>query len=244
MSGRGAHEPARARLAALLDSLGLEASAPSPCPYLPGRQSRLLVVKPERLSPPLYELFLDLNYRRLGSVVYRPRCDGCHECRQLRLPVSAFRPNRVQRRCWRRNADVVASVGPPEPSDEKHALYRRYLEARHDGQMSGTREEFDEFLHDVAPFTEEVVFRVEGRLLGAGIFDVLAQSISAVYFYFDPELAPRSPGVYNVLWLAERCRQRGLRSLYLGYHVAGCAAMEYKAAFRPREILGDDGGWR
>jgi len=244
VSGRGAHEPARARLAALLDSLGLEASAPSPCPYLPGRQSRLLVVKPERLLPPLYQLFLDLNYRRLGPVVYRPRCDGCLECRQLRLPVHAFRPNRAQRRCWRRNADVVASVGPPEPSDEKHALYRRYLEARHDGQMSGTREEFDEFLHDVEPFTEEAVFRVEGRLLGAGIFDVLPQSISAVYFYFDPELAARSPGVYNVLWLLERCRQRGLRWLYLGYHVAGSAAMEYKAAFRPREILGDDGGWR
>ncbi len=244
MSGGGAQEPARARLAALLDSLGLEASAPSPCPYLPGRDSRLLVVKPERLTPPLYQLFLDLNYRRLGPVVYRPRCEGCRECRQLRLSVPAFRPNRAQRRCWRRNADLVASVGRPEASDEKHALYRRYLEARHDGQMSGSREEFDEFLHDAAPFTEEVAFRLQGRLLGAGIYDLLPQAISAVYFYFDPDLAGRSPGVHNVLWLLERCRQRGLPWLYLGYHVAGCAAMEYKAAFRPHEVLGDDGSWR
>jgi arginine-tRNA-protein transferase len=244
VSGGGAQEPARARLAALLDSLGLEASEPSPCPYLPGRDSRLLVVKPERLLPSLYELFLDLNYRRLGQVVYRPRCDGCRECRQLRVSVPSFRPSRAQRRCRRRNADVVASVAAPSPSDEKHALYRRYLEARHDGQMSGSREEFDEFLHDSAPFTEEVEFRLPGRLLGVGIFDVLPRAISAVYFYFDPELATRSPGVYNVLWLLERCGRLGLPWLYLGYHVAGCAAMEYKAAFRPRQILGEDGAWR
>lgn len=244
MSGGGAQEPARARLAALLDSLGLEASAPSPCPYLPDRESRLLVVKPERLTAPLYQLFLDLNYRRLGPVVYRPRCEGCRECRQLRLDVPAFRRNRAQRRCWRRNADLLASVGRPEPSDEKHALYRRYLAARHDGQMSGSREEFDEFLHDAAPFTEEVAFRLQGRLLGAGIYDLLPQAISAVYFYFDPDLAARSPGVYNVLWLLERCRQLGLPWLYLGYHVAGCAAMEYKGSFRPHQVLGDDGSWR
>ena len=244
MSGGGAREPARARLAALLDSLGLEASRPAPCPYLAGRDSRLVVVRPERLAAPLYQLFLDLNYRRLGGVVYRPRCDDCRECRQLRVPVEAFRASRAQRRCWRRNADVVASVGRPEPSDEKLAVYRRYLEARHDGQMSGSHEEFVEFLHDAAAFTEEVVFRASGRLVGAGIFDATPQSLSAVYFYFDPELARRSPGIFNVLWLLEECRRRALPWLYLGYYVAGSSVMEYKSAFRPHEILGPDGRWR
>jgi leucyl-tRNA---protein transferase len=237
-------DAARARLAALVDSLGLEPSSPSPCPYLPGRDSRLVAIRPERLTPGLYHIFLDLNFRRLGPVVYRPACDGCRECRQLRVDAVRFRPSRAQRRCGKRNADVVAEAGRPEPTAEKHEVYRRYLEARHDGQMSGSWEEFRDFLHDAPPFTREVVFRVGGRFLGAGIYDVGPQSVSAVYFYFDPDLAGRSPGTLNVLWLIGECRRLGALWLYLGYHVAGSPAMAYKSSFRPHAILGDDGQWR
>jgi leucyl-tRNA---protein transferase len=234
----------RARLAALVDSLGLEASPPSPCPYLQGRDSRLVAINPERLSPGLYRLFLDLNFRRLGSIVYRPTCEGCRECRQLRVDVARFRPTRAQRRCRKRNADVAARSGRPEPTAEKQAVYRRYLEARHDGQMSGSWEEFREFLHEAPPFTREVVFRVGERFLGAGIYDAVPGALSAVYFYFDPDLADRSPGTLNVLWLVEECRRTGAPWLYLGYHVTGSPAMSYKARFSPHEVLFDDGQWR
>jgi arginine-tRNA-protein transferase len=234
---------ARVRLAALLDSLGLEASPASPCPYLPQRDSRLVAIHPERLSPGLYRLFLDLNFRRLGSIVYRPACDGCRECRQLRVDVARFRPTRAQRRCWKRNADVAVTSGPPEPTAEKHAVYRRYLEARHDGQMSGSWEEYEDFLHEAPPFTREAVFRVGERLLGAGIYDGVPGALSAVYFYFDPDLADRSPGTLNVLWLVEECRRLGASWLYLGYHVPASPAMSYKARFSPHEAL-HDGRWR
>ena len=236
-------EPAPAQLAALVESLGLEPSPPVPCPYLAGRHSRIVAVRPERLSAPLYQSFMELNFRRLGDVLYRQACDGCRECRQLRVRVADFRPSRAQRRCWRRNTDVTVELRPPRPASESYEVYRRYLLARHDGQMSGSREEFLEFLQSVTPFTEEIVFRVAAGLLGVGIFDATPLALSAVYFYFDPAFARRSPGIYHVLWLIEECSRRGLPWLYLGYRVAGCAAMEYKAAFRPHQILGPDGGW-
>jgi arginine-tRNA-protein transferase len=234
---------ARARLAALVESLGLEASPPSPCPYLPGRDSRLVALRPERLTSGVYRLFLDLNFRRLGPFVYRPACEGCRECRELRVDVRRFRPSRAQRRCLKRNADVVSVAGRPEATEEKHEVYRRYLETRHDGQMSGAWEEFRDLHHETPPFTEEVVFRLGDRLLGAGIYDAAKDAVSAVYFYFDPDLASRSPGTLNVLWLVEECRRRDVPWLYLGYHVKGSPSMAYKAAFRPHEVL-DDGGWR
>jgi arginine-tRNA-protein transferase len=201
-------------------------------------------MRPRHLAPGLYHLLLDLNFRRLGWGVYRPRCDGCSECRQLRVSAEEFRPNRSQRRCRKRNVDVTATLGTPEPTEEKHAVYRRYLETRHDGEMTGSWEEFAEFLHEGPPLVREVVYRVGGRLLGAGIVDVEPQAMSAVYFYFDPDLSDRSPGTLNVLWLLEECRRRGLPWLYLGYHVSGGRAMAYKAHFRPHQILGDDGRWR
>ena len=153
------HAAARARLTRLLGGLGLEASPPTPCPYLPDRESRLVALRPNRLTPRLYELFLDLNFRRLEGLVYRPQCDGCRECRQLRVDIRTFRPSRAQRRCLKRNADLSAERGEPAASEEKHALYQRYLGARHDGKMSGSWEEYLEFLHAAPAFTEEVVFR-------------------------------------------------------------------------------------
>jgi leucyl-tRNA---protein transferase len=244
VTGPGADGDARARLAALVDALGLEPSPPSPCPYRPGLESRLVALRPERLTPGLYRLFLDLNFRRLGSVVYRPACERCRECHQLRVDARGFRPTRAQRRCAKKNADVVAAPGRPMATAEKHAIYRRYLEARHDGLMSGSWEEFEEFLHEAPPFAREVVFRAGERLLGAGIYDVGPEALSAVYFYFDPDLEDRSPGTFNVLWLVDECRRLGAAWLYLGYHVAGSPSMAYKAGFSPHEILGDDGQWR
>jgi arginine-tRNA-protein transferase len=203
-----------------------------------------VALRPERLTPRLYRLFLDLNFRRLGPVVYRPACEGCRECRQLRVDVARFRPSRAQRRCTKRNADVTVEAGRPEATAEKHEVYRRYLETRHDGQMSGSWEEFRDFLYDAPPFTHEVVFRVGGHLLGAGIYDVSPEAVSAVYFYFDPDLGGRSPGTLNVLWLVGECRRLGVPWLYLGYHVAKSPSMAYKSGFRRHEILGDDGQWR
>jgi arginine-tRNA-protein transferase len=139
---------------------------------------------------------------------------------------------------------VTATVGRPEATTEKHAVYQRYLEKRHDGEMTGSWEEFEGFLHAGPPFTREVVFRIGERLLGAGIVDVEPQAVSAVYFYFDPELSGRSPGTFNVLWLVEECRRRGVPWLYLGYHVVGGLGMAYKTDYRPHQILGEDGRWR
>ena len=240
----GAREAARRRLAEHLDSLDLEPSPPSACPYLPGREARLLFMRPRHLAPGLYHLLLDLNFRRLGWGVYRPRCEGCAECRQLRVAVEDFRPSRSQRRCLKRNADVSATIGPPEPTEEKHAVYRRYLEARHNGEMTGSWEEFAEFLHEGPPLAREVVYRAGARLVGGGIVDVEPQAMSAVYFYFDPDLSDRSPGTFNVLWLLRECARRGLPWLYLGYNVRGGRAMAYKTDFRPHQTLGDDGRWR
>ena len=244
MTGGPEDDPARARLAALVESLGLEPSPPSPCPYLPGRDARLVGLRPQGLTPVLYRRLMDLNFRRLGAIVYRPACEGCRECRQVRVDVPRFRPTRAQRRCLARNADVVAQTGPPEATGEKHDLYRLYLAARHDGQMSGSWEEFRDLLHDTPPFTREVVFRVGERLLGAGVYDTGPDAFSAVYFYFDPDLSARSPGTLNVLWLVEECRRRDVPWLYLGYHVAGSPSMAYKAGFRPHQILSGDGQWR
>jgi len=215
------------------------------CPYLPGRcayESSLYCFK-SRLSPRLYRRMLDENYRRSGRLFYRPECEECSECRTLRVPVDQFRPNRSQRRCWRKNQAIEVQLGRPVPSEEKYDLYRRYLTARHDDTMEGTWEEMVGFLYDSPVPTFEAVYWLGGRMLAVGITDVVADAASAVYCYFEPAAAKLSLGVFNVLWWIEFCRRRGLRYLYLGHYIAACGKMNYKANFRPCELLTAAGQW-
>lgn len=231
------------RLADLLERHGPGPGPPFPCSYLPDRSARHLTVAFSSSAPGLYHALMDLNFRRSGSVFYRPACDGCRECRMIRLPAASFRPSRSQRRCLARNTDLAVALGPPEPTAEKHALYVRYLAARHDGTMDGSWTEFASFLYDSSLETLEVAFRRGERLVGVGLVDVEPRALSAVYFYFDPAESARSLGVFNVLWLLAECRRRGLPYLYLGYQVPGSRTMAYKADYRPHELLSTDGRW-
>ncbi len=231
-------------MAALLERQVLEPGEPCACPYLKDRVARFSAVLPSPLSAGLYHSLMDLNFRRVGRVFYRTSCEGCSECRMIRVPVAGFRPSRAQARCTRRNQDLEIEIGPPTPSKEKHRLYSRYLDARHDGQMDGSEQEFHDFLYSSPLRGVEVVARLEGRIASVGVADVEPKAISAVYSYFDPDLKRRSLGVLSILKLIEECVRRRKPYLYLGFFVSGARTMRYKSAYRPCEVLGADGAWR
>lgn len=212
-------------------------SPESPCPYLRGRSARSEAYWVEHLDADRYATMLARGFRRSGRIIYRPRCRGCSECRQIRVPVDRLVYTRSMRRVWRRNADVRVEVGEPAPTEEKHAIFRRYLDGQHDGTMSRSYDSFRGFLYDSPMETLEFQYLAGARIMGIGIVDRVGDGLSSVYMFFDPEYAARSPGTYSVLWEVERCRQEGLPYYYLGFFVAGCKTMSYKARFRPTEIL-------
>lgn len=232
------HEALTQTLEAALERSSLGPGEAFACPYLPDREARHVTLVPRPLSASVYHALMDLNFRRMGRVFYRPVCEACSACRMLRVAVADFAPSRAQRRARLRNDDVSVRTGAPQPSREKLELYRAYLAARHLGAMDGSAEEFEGFLYSSDIDTLEVEYRLGERLLGVGIVDVAPLALSAVYFYFDPSQAARSPGVFNVLWLVDEARRRGVPWLYLGYYVAEAETMRYKASFRPKQVLG------
>jgi len=205
--------------------------------------ARNVIVVPSPLAPGVYHSLMDLNFRRLGAIFYRPNCLACEECRQVRVPVSEFRPSRAQRRCRGHNEELSVEIGSPAPTEEKRLLYQRYLASRHDGQMDGSPGEFYGFLYTSTVSTVEISYRLGDRLVAVGVADLEPDAMSAVYCYFDPDEPGRSLGVFNVLWMIEECRRRGISYLYLGYYVRDCRRMNYKVIYRPCEILGPEGGW-
>jgi leucyl-tRNA---protein transferase len=219
-------------------------SPPQACPYLPGRDATMRALMTRSIPAATYHAFMDANFRRSGSIIYQPTCAGCRECQSLRVLTRGFRMSKSQRRCWRRNSDLVVNVQSPEPSDDKFQIYLRYLREWHERDDS-SYDEFCDFLYRSPVDSLEFEYRdVAGHLLAIGICDRSPLSLSSVYFYFDPRERKRSLGTFGALWEIQWAAQQNIGYYYLGYFVRGCESMEYKASFYPHELLGTDGIWR
>lgn len=219
--------------------------SPHSCAYLPDRRASDRALLADVMPPELYHAFMDRGFRRSGKVIYQPTCRGCRACVPVRVRVADFLPTRSMRRCLRRNRDLVISEGPLSPDDEKFTLYCLYQRARHGDADHLDWTSFVDFLYDSPVNTREFTYRDgSGRLLAVGICDVCADSLSSVYFYYDPDERRRGLGTFGVLSEIDVCRRRSIPCYYLGFWVRGCAAMAYKTSFGPNELLAGDGVWR
>ncbi|BCK88312.1 aspartate/glutamate leucyltransferase [Sideroxyarcus emersonii] len=229
-----------------ISALHLYLTAPYPCSYLDGLEARSQVATPSFLiSTPVYSELVRHGFRRSGTFTYRPRCDTCRQCVPVRVVVDEFKPTRSQRRSHKQHGDLNVTLHALKDRAEYFELYRRYQEARHrDGGMDDdSPEQYRNFLLQSHVDTMLVEFR-EGELLRmVSVVDVLQDGLSAVYTFYDPDVAHSSYGTFNVLWQIELCRKLQLPFLYLGYWIADSRKMAYKANFQPLQGL-YDGTWQ
>ncbi len=226
--------------------LQLYLTATYPCSYLQDRLARSQVATPSNLvDTGVFSELVRLGFRRSGLHVYRPRCDNCRACVPVRLPLAEFRPNRSQRRCQKRNQDLVFSLKPLVFEEAHYRLYQRYQSARHSGggMDRDDREQYRNFLLTSRVDSALLEFTLDGRVVLVSLVDRLLDGLSAVYAFYDPDLAQRGLGVYNVLTLVALARRMDLSYLYLGYWIEQSDKMAYKRNYSPLEAY-QDGQWQ
>jgi arginine-tRNA-protein transferase len=223
-----------------ISALHFYLTAPYPCSYLPHLEARSQVATPSFLiNSPLYSELVRHGFRRSSSYVYRPRCDSCNACVQMRVLAKQFKANRSQRRAFVQHSGLKATLHPLQDRDEYYELYQRYQRVRHpDGGMDNDdRDAYRTFLLQSHVDTLLVEFRDKGILRMVSVIDLLNDGLSSVYTFFDPDVPRARFGVYNVLWQIELCRKLDLKHVYLGYWIRQCSKMSYKTQYQPAEGL-------
>lgn len=217
---------------------------PHACAYLPAEQASLEVRLMLDVTPTEMDALLERGWRRFGPIYFRPACTACRECVSLRVSSTRFAPTKSQRRAARACAKLRRVVGSPRVDDERIALHASWHANRED--MRGwepnaqTRERYALEFAFSHPCAREAAFYDDaagGRLVGVGLFDETPRALSAAFFFHDPDYARFSLGTANVLGLLADARATERPYVYLGFRVAGCASLRYKAAFRPHELL-------
>jgi arginyl-tRNA--protein-N-Asp/Glu arginylyltransferase len=219
---------------------------PHTCGYFAERTAQNLVIDPA--APQLariYESALAKGYRRAGGHVYRPACRGCRACVAARIPVAQFQPDRSQRRCIAHNRDLQLIIAPAQFREEYFSLYRRYLSARHNGggMDDPDIEDFERFLYTPWSPTKFIELRLGKQLLAVAVTDFAPNGLSAVYTFYDPQESARGLGTCAILRQIELAREYGLPHVYLGFWIERHPKMDYKARFKPLELLGAE-GWQ
>lgn len=216
------------------------------CSYIAGRDAVTLFVDPKaEITAQAYSQLTATGFRRSGDFIYRPHCGSCQACIPVRIPVNLFSPDRSQRRCLKRNADLVVVSAPPRYTSEYYALYERYISSRHpDGDMyPPSRNQFRSFLLCSWGNSRFYEFRAGDRLVAVAVVDHVDSGLSSVYTFYDPDEESRSLGRYAILWQIAEARRRSGGYVYLGYWIRQCRKMNYKQEYRPLEYF-DGARWQ
>ena len=227
-------------------------TAPSPCPYLPGRHERKVFTHlVGDKAGDLNDLLTHGGFRRSQSIAYRPACDQCRACVSVRVIANEFRPTRNFRKVLARNVDIVGDQRSAVPTSEQYSVFRAYLDQRHrhGGMADMTVLDYAMMVEDSHIETRIIEYRrhqpdtadKRGDLVAVALTDVLGDGLSMVYSFFEPDEAARSLGTLMVLDHIARAQRMGLAYVYLGYWVEGSRKMDYKCRFLPQERLMPDG---
>lgn len=213
-----------------------------PCSYLPQQHSLFRYFHIQSCSIELYQTLLERGWRRFGKYFFVPICKACKECISVRKEVQVFEPSRSFKRVLAKNKETVVMIQRPMITQAHLELYERYHQ--HMNHKKGweytpiTAESYYEmFVEGAEEFGYEFAYYRDEKLVGIALVDILRESISAVYCFYDHEYGDLSLGIFSILKQLEIAKGLKIAYFYPGYWIKNHHSMGYKERFAPYEIL-------
>ncbi len=214
------------------------------CGYLPNKAAMSLIAAPHHsIDAKMYDTLIQQGFRRSGQFIYKPHCAHCQACVPVRIVLKDFEPNRSQKRAHKQHQNLSTRILTAHFNQAHYEFYARYQKARHAkdvGQQEAQPEldDAEQYRHFLCLSQVETVlveFSENNQLKMVSVIDLLADGISAVYTFYDPDDTKASYGTYNVLWQIAWAKSLQLPYLYLGYWIKDSQKMAYKQNFHPLE---------
>jgi arginine-tRNA-protein transferase len=212
------------------------------CAYITDKSVRMHYKHIEKATQTYNTALINRGWRRFGCYYFHPICNGCNECKSIRVDVKNFKLRKSQKKSIKRNKGTEIIIQKPTLSQAHIDLYNKYhsFKQKKDDwshRNISPREYRENFVEGAHDFGKEVLYIQDGKLIGVDLIDILDDGISSIYFYYDPDYPQLSLGTYSLLYQVELAKILELPWIYLGYWVEGCKAFAYKPNFQPQEIL-------
>lgn len=212
------------------------------CPYIKGNSCFMEYKFIQNCHKVLNQELVTRGWRRFGAYFSRPICKDCNECLGLRIKVLEFKLSKSLKRVINKNAQTHIVLKKPNLSNEHLFLYEKYHEFMREKRnwkvnSLNFRQYYNLYVDCAFDFGYELDFYVDKKLVCVDLIDILYDGISSIYCFYDPDYAHLSLGKFSLLSEIKLAKFRALPYIYLGYFVAGCQSLMYKADYTPNEIL-------
>ena len=224
------------------------------CSYLENKEQTTHYKIINECSAHLTQELIERGYRRFGRMYFRPICEGCQECKSIKIDVDNYSFSKSEKRVLKKAVDVDIYIQSPSLSQDHLTLfdaYHRFNSEKKGWDFTEVTPDhyYNSFVVGHEEYGKEVLYFYEDKLIGVDLIDILEDGISSIYFYYDPKYSHLSLGKLSLLHQIQLAKESKKKWIYLGYYVEDCPSLSYKANYKPyttlegRPSLEDDYVW-
>lgn len=189
-----------------------------------------------------YQKMLERGWRRFGKMHFVPECKNCTKCISMRIDVEKYKFSKSEKRVMAKNKDTKLYIRKPSLTNDHIRLYNKYHEFMNDKKdWPYTPIEPNDYERSYVEgnddYAKEFLYVKDDKLVGVALVDILPNSVSSIYCYYDHDYSELSLGKFSILAQIKIAKELNIPYIYLGYWIKEHYSMGYKEAYKPFEIL-------
>jgi leucyl-tRNA---protein transferase len=199
------------------------------------------------LHPMVFDQFCEDGWCYWSDLIFRRnywewRNKPCRVI-MIRIRLDGFEFTKSQRKCLRRNSDLIITRQPINITPMHEVLFSRHAQRFSHNQPMSIYGFFSHFSNIMPSYG--VMFDVfkRGKLLASSFVHVGIRSVAANYCIHEPEEASRSLGTFTMLKEIEATILAGREYYYPGFVYDVPSEFDYKLSFHNLEYYDWWGNW-